>query len=111
MPKVRLTVERDGWFIQIEVIEVVKRPDWEIRCGITRSREGGEDADYRGHRFCVPPELAQKARLDRLSEAKRGELLAAAAKKVILRELQEIFSEPGGGLDAVRPLSETDLKV
>jgi hypothetical protein len=37
--------------------------------------------------------------------------LAAAAKQVILRELQEIFSEPGGGLDAVRPRSETDLKV
>jgi hypothetical protein len=51
MPKVRLTVERDGWFIQIEVIEVVKRPDWEIRCGITRSGEGVEEADYRGHRF------------------------------------------------------------
>jgi len=58
----------------------------------------------------VSPEIAERLRLDRLSDTKRRDLLAAAAKKAVLRQLNEIFTEPPGGLDALRPLAEADLE-
>jgi hypothetical protein len=30
---------------------------------------------------------------------------------VVLREFQEIFAEPEGGLDSLRPLTESDLRA
>lgn len=110
MAQTRFKVERDGWYVEIEVLDVAKRPHWEVRCGISRSREDGSEAAYRGNRLYVSPEIAESLRLDRLSDAKRRDRLGAAAKKLILREIEEIFSEPGGGLDALRPLTEADLK-
>lgn len=102
-----MRVERDGWFIDIETLDVSERPNWEIRCLIRRSKEQREEE--RGHRFFVPPELSDRFRLAELAESVRKKLMAQAAKRVILRELEEIFSEPEGGLDSVRPLTESDL--
>ncbi len=35
--------------------------------------------------------------------------MTQAAKRVVLRELDEIFAEPEGGLDSLRPLTASDL--
>jgi hypothetical protein len=102
-----IKVERHGWYVTIEIQEVSKRPNWEIRVRIIRSKEG--KTERRGHRFHVSPELAEKLQIDRWSDAKRKEVFAGGAKKVILRELVEIFAEPEGGLDSLRPLNEMDL--
>ena len=102
-----MRVERDGWFIDIETLDVSERPNWEIRCRIRRSKETLEEE--RGHRFFVSPELSNRLQLAKLPEERREQLMAQAAKKVILREIDEIFSEPEGGLDSVRPLTESDL--
>ncbi|HSF19371.1 MAG TPA: hypothetical protein VLK65_27855 [Vicinamibacteria bacterium] len=101
-------VERDGWFIDIETLDVSRRPDWEIRVLIRRRKEDREE--QRRHRFYVPKELSGKIKLDSLKEARREERLARAAKRVILREFNEIFAEPEGGLDSLRPLTESDLR-
>ena len=109
MDKTHFKVERDGWYIEIEILDLAKRPNWEIRCGITRSREDGSEAAHRGNRFYVSPEIAERTRLDRLSEARRRDFLVAAAKRAVLRQIEEIFADPGDGLDALRPLSAADL--
>lgn len=102
-----IKVERDGWFIDIETIDVSERPHWEIRCRIRRTKE--EQEEERGHRFFVSPELSERYRLPELTNPQREKLLTQAAKRVILREFEEIFAEPEGGLDSLRPLSATDL--
>jgi len=44
-----------------------------------------------------------------MPSAKRSERLWVAAKRIVMREFDEIFSEPEGGLDAVRPILAADL--
>lgn len=100
-------VERDGWFIDIETVDVSARPNWEIRCHIRRTKD--DRVEERGHRFVVSPELSETYRLAELSEDQRRKLMSQAAKRVILRELDEIFDEPEEGLDSVRPLTASDL--
>lgn len=109
MTKGRIRVERDGWFIDIETLDVSKRPHWEIRCLIRRRKENQEE--QRRHRFYVNDDIGERLKLSELPEARREDVLARAAKTVILRELEEIFSEPEGGLDSLRPLTEPDLSV
>ena len=101
-------VERDGWFIDIETLEVSQRPHWEIRCLIRRRKDHREE--QRKHRFYVSMELEEKLKLGALPEARREDLLARAAKRVVLREFEEIFAEPEGGLDSLRRLEEADLQ-
>ena len=103
-----MRVERNGWFIDIEPLDVSRRPNWEIRCLIRRKRERQEDE--RKHRFVVSKELAERYGLDALPDSRREKRLVQAAKKVILRDFDEIFSEPAGGLDSVRFLEEPDLR-
>jgi hypothetical protein len=102
-------VERDGWFIDIETLDVSKRPHWEIRCLIRRRKDRREEE--RKHRFYVSPELDEKLKLEALPEARREDLLERGAKRVVLREFEEIFAEPEGGLDSLRPLTEADLRL
>ena len=103
-----IRVERDGWFIDIETLDVAQRPNWEIRCLISRSRE--ESHEQRRHRFYVSEKLSEDIGLARLPETRRQERLELGAKRVILRELEDIFAEPEEGLDSVRPLGANDLK-
>jgi hypothetical protein len=103
-----LKVEREGWFIDIETLGVSQRPHWEIRCLIRRRKD--QRVEERKHRFYVSAELEEKLRLGALPEARREDLLSRAAKKVVLREFEEIFAEPEGGLDSLRPLGESDLR-
>jgi hypothetical protein len=109
MGKGLIKVERDGWFIDIETLDVSRRPHWEIRCLIRRRKDYTDE--QRRHRFYVSPELGERFKLDGLAEGRREELLARAAKTVVLREMEEIFSEPEGGLDSLRPLTERDLET
>ena len=102
-----MRVEKDGWFIDIETLGVSQRPHWEIRCLIRRRKDQRDE--QRRHRFYVSGELAEKLKLSALAEAKREDLLARGAKRVVLREFSEIFAEPEGGLDSLRPLTERDL--
>jgi hypothetical protein len=102
-----MKVEKDGWFIDIETLGVSQRPHWEIRCLIRRRKDQRDE--QRKHRFFVSSELAEKLKLGALSESKREDLLARGAKRVVLREFAEIFAEPEGGLDSLRPLAESDL--
>lgn len=102
-----IRVERDGWFIDIETLDVSERPDWEIRCCIRRSKEQLEE--QRGHRFVVSRELSERFKLGSLTEDRRMKLMTQAAKRVILREIDEIFDEPEEGLDSVRSLTASDL--
>jgi hypothetical protein len=102
-----INVEIYGWYVTIEVLDLSKRPNWEIRVKILRSKESRRES--RGHRFFVPVDVAEKLKIDKWPDAKRQNLFAKGAKEVILREFEEIFSEPEGGLDSLRPLSEGDL--
>ena len=102
-----IRVERDGWFIDIETLDLSERPDWEIRCRIRRSKEKLEE--QRGHRFIVSREFSERFKLGSLPEERRMELLTQAAKRAILREIDEIFDEPEEGLDSVRSLTASDL--
>jgi len=102
-----MKVEKDGWFIDIETLAVSQRPHWEIRCLIRRRKDQRDE--QRRHRFSVSGELAEKLKLSALTEAKREDLLARGAKRVVLREFSEIFAEPEGGLDSLRALTERDL--
>jgi hypothetical protein len=102
-----IKVERDGWFIDIETLDVSERPNWEIRCRIRRSKD--EREEERGHRFFVSAELSERYKLAELSQPQREKLMTQAAKRVVLRELDEIFAEPEGGLDSLRPLEASDL--
>ena len=102
-----IRVELDGWFIDIETLDVSERPDWEIRCLIKRSKEQLEER--RGHRFVVSRELSDRYQIGELPENRRMQLMTQAAKRVILREIDEIFDEPEEGLDSVRPLTALDL--
>lgn len=106
MPK-PMIVERHGWRVEIVPEEPQKRPRWEIRCEITRTSE--TESEWRGHRFIVPEDVSDSLGLDRLPAAKRVALLCRAAKRIVMRELAEIFSEPEGGLDSVRSISGADL--
>ncbi len=100
-------VERDGWFIDIETLDISERPNWEIRCRIRRTKEDHEEV--RGHRFFVSRELSERYKLDELSEQRREKLMTQAAKRLVIKELDEIFAEPEGGLDSLRPLTATEL--
>ena len=100
-------VEIYGWYVTIEVLDLSKRPNWEIRVKISRCKKSRRET--RPHRFYVSSDLAEKLRIDKWSEAKRQSLFSRGAKEVILRHFEEIFSEPEGGLDSLRPLSEADL--
>ena len=102
-----LRVERDGWFIDIETLDISERPNWEIRCRIRRSKE--EHEEQRSHRFFVSRELSERYKLDELSQQQREKLMTQAAKRLVIRELDEIFAEPEGGLDSLRPLTATEL--
>ena len=102
-----IKVERDGWFIDIETLDISERPNWEIRCRIRRSKE--ERDEERGHRFFVSTELSERYKLAELSQQQREKLMTQAAKHVVLRELDEIFAEPEDGLDSLRPLTASDL--
>jgi hypothetical protein len=102
-----INVEIYGWYVTIEVLDLSKRPNWEIRVKINRSKESRRES--RGHRFFVSSDLAEKLGIDKWPDAKRQSLLSRGAKEVILREFEEIFSEPEGGLDSLRPLSKGDL--
>ncbi len=104
-----IKVERDGWFIDIETLDVSQRPHWEIRCLIRRRKDDRDE--QRKHRFSVSADLSDKLKLGDLSEAKREDILARAAKRVVLREFAEIFAEPEGGLDSLRPLAESDFST
>lgn len=108
MGKGVIKVERDGWFIDIETLDVSRRPHWEIRCLIRRKKQ--DRTEERRHRFYVSTDLGERLGLDELAESRREEKLGKAAKTVILRELEEIFAEPEGGLDSLRPLTEQDLR-
>jgi hypothetical protein len=57
----------------------------------------------------VPEEVAEEAGLDRMAPTRREERMCRAAKRIVMRELAEIFSEPEGGLDSVRRVSASDL--
>jgi hypothetical protein len=103
-----MRVERNGWFIDIEPLDVSRRPNWEIRCLIRRKREN--QVEERKHRFIVSGELSERFRLDGLPDSRREERLLKAAKRVILKDFDEIFSEPAGGLDSVRFLEEPDFR-
>jgi hypothetical protein len=103
-----MKVEKDGWFIDIETLGVSQRPHWEIRCLIRRRKDQIEE--QRKHRFHVSVDLAEKLKLGALPEGRREDLLARGAKRVVLREFTEIFAEPEGGLDSLRPLTEADLR-
>jgi hypothetical protein len=105
--KKSLNVEIYGWYVSIDVRDVSKRPHWEIRVNISRSKENRRER--RGHRFHVTPETSEKLNIDKWSDTKRKDLLSQAAKKVIIREFHEIFAEPEDGLDSLRPLTESDL--
>ena len=63
----------------------------------------------RRHRFVVSRELSDRYQIGALPEGRRLQLMIQAAKRVILREIDEIFEEPEEGLDSVRPLTATDL--
>lgn len=102
-----MKVERGGWFIDVETLDVSERPHWEIRCLIRRRKDHRDEE--RRHRFYVSAELGEKLKLGDLPEGRREDLLARAAKRVVLREFEEIFAEPAGGLDSLRPLTETDF--
>lgn len=105
-----IKVERDGWFIDVETLDISARPNWEIRCRIRRSRHSEDEREeQRGHRFFVSPELSARYRLAELSESQREKLMTQAAKRLVLKELDEIFAEPEDGLDSLRPLTETEL--
>lgn len=103
----RLNVEVYGWYVTIEVRDVSKRPNWEIRVGINRYKE--KRRDHRGHRFYIEPALSEKLSIEEWTDAKRRAVLLQGAKKVIVREFEEIFSEPEEGLDSLRQLTEADL--
>jgi hypothetical protein len=103
-----LIVERHGWRVEIYPREPERRPQWEIRCEIVRRSDRGRER--RGHRFFVAPDIADATRLDELSPQRRMELMSLAAKRIVMRELEEIFSEPEGGLDSVRPIRAEDLR-
>lgn len=105
--KKSLNVEIYGWYVSINVRDVSKRPYWEIQVNISRSKE--KRRERRGHRFNVTPELTEKLNIDEWSDTKRKDLFSQAAKKVIIRDFHEIFSEPEDGLDSLRPLTEADL--
>lgn len=100
-------VERDGWFIDIETLDVSQRPNWEIRCRIRRRKN--EREEERGHRFFVSRELSARYKLDELSASQREKLMSQAAKRLVIKELDEIFAEPEGGLDSLRPLTASEL--
>lgn len=102
-----INIEKHGWYVTIDILDVSKRPNWEIRVRITRSREGQKD--IRGHRFYLSSELVERLGLEQWSYEKRRGVLSDGAKRVILREFNEIFAEPEGGLDSLRPLKEVDL--
>ena len=102
-----MKVEKDGWFIDIETLAVSQRPHWEIRCLIRRRKDQRDE--QRRHRFYVSSELAEKLKLGALTDAKREDLLARGAKRVVLRAFADIFAEPEGGLDSLRALTEADL--
>ena len=102
-----IKVERDGWFIDIENLDVDRRPGLEIRVLISRKNE--RVREQRTHRFYVSPEVDERFALEKLPDAKLDEMLMQGVKRVVLRELDEIFQEPEDGLDSVRPLGESDL--
>lgn len=102
-----INVEIYGWYVTIEVLDLSKRPNWEIRVKINRSKESRSES--RGHRFFVPSDLAERLGIDKWPDAKRQDLFSRGAKEVILREFEEIFSEPEDGLDSLRALTESDL--
>jgi hypothetical protein len=103
-----IRVEIHGWYVTIEVRDVSKRPNWEVRVSITRMKE--DSKEHRGHRFYVAPEVASKLKMDKWAKQKLTTVLSQGAKRVILREFDDIFSEPEGGLDSLRLLAEADLK-
>jgi len=103
-----MRVERDGWFIDIDILDVSERPNWELRCAIRRTKD--DEEDERGHRFFVSPEICERMGIGEMTEDSREHLMTRAAKKVILREFTEIFAEPEGGLDSLRPLTADDLR-
>ena len=107
-PQRSLNIEIYGWYVSISVKDVSKRPNWEIRVNISRSKR--DRRERRGHRFSVSPELSEKLGLDDWSDRKRRDVLAQGAKKVIIRDFHEIFAEPEEGLDSLRPLTEADLR-
>ena len=71
-----IKVERDGWFIDIETLDISERPNWEIRCRIRRSKE--ERDEERGHRFFVSTELSERYKLAELSQQQREALMTQA---------------------------------
>lgn len=58
----------------------------------------------------MAPEIATAVRLDELSPQRRMEVMSLAAKRIVMRDLDEIFSEPEAGLDSVRPIRAEDLR-
>jgi hypothetical protein len=48
--------------------------------------------------------------MDKWAKQKLTDVLSQGAKRVILREFDDIFAEPEGGLDSLRLLNESDLK-
>ena len=100
-------VEIYGWYVTIEILDLSKRPNWEIRVKINRSKESRRES--RGHRFFVAPDLAEKLNIDKWPDSKRESMFSRGAKEVILRDFEDIFSEPEDGLDSLRPLTASDL--
>ena len=102
-----INVEIYGWYVTIEILDLSKRPNWEIRVKINRSKESRRES--RGHRFFVAPDLAEKLNIDKWPDSKRVSMFSRGAKEVILRDFEDIFSEPEDGLDSLRALTEEDL--
>ncbi len=76
-------LEIHGWHVRVNVIDLSRRPVWELRCEITRSREMGPE--------------------------ERRDRMCRAVKRFLLRDMEEAFADLEGGLDSRRPLQESDL--
>ena len=101
-------LEIHGWHVRVNVIDLSRRPVWEMRCEITRSREMGPE-ERRGHRFFLDDDAAERLEFDAWPDEQRRDRMCRAVKRFLLRDMEEAFADPEGGLDSRRPLQESDL--
>lgn len=101
-------LEIHGWHVKVEVTDLSRRPVWEMRCEITRSREMGPE-ERRGHRFYLDDASAESLEFDDWPDEQRRDSICRAVRRFLLRDMEEAFADPEGGLDSRRRLDETDL--
>ena len=101
-------LEIHGWHVKVDVIDLSRRPVWEMRCEITRSREMGPE-EQRGHRFYIDDDAAERLEFDDWPDEQRRDRMCRAVKRFLLQDMDEAFAGPEGGLDSRRPLDEADL--